>query len=66
MDCNTFAMKGKQNDFKCSDDNPLDATPNGCNLPRGCNFFLQPNQAFYKMNCNFLPKGLTQWLQLFS
>ena len=32
MDCNTFAMKGKQNDFTCTDDNPLDATPNGCNL----------------------------------
>ena len=33
-----------------------DATPNGCNLPRGNNFFLQPNRV------DFVP----QWLHIFS
>ena len=28
-----------------TDDNLQDATPNGCNLPRGNNFFLQPNRV---------------------
>ena len=34
---------------ECSTDgNPLIATPENCNLPINCNFFLQPNQAYYK------------------
>ena len=39
-----------------TDDNPQEATPNGCNLPRGKNFFLQPNRV------DFVP----QWLHIFS
>ena len=31
-----------------TDGNPLIATPKNCNLPINCNFFLQPNQAYYK------------------
>ena len=31
-----------------TDGNPLIATPENCNLPINCNFFLQPNQAYYK------------------
>ena len=31
-----------------TDGNPLIATPENCNLPIDCNFFLQPNQAYYK------------------
>ena len=31
-----------------TDSNPLIATPENCNLPINCNFFLQPNEAYYK------------------
>ena len=31
-----------------TDSNPPIATPENCNLPINCNFFLQPNQAYYK------------------
>ena len=33
---------------KSTDGNPLIATPENCNLPINFNFFLQPNQAYYK------------------
>ena len=34
--------------YYITDGNPLVATPENCNLPINCNFFLQPNQAYYK------------------
>ena len=34
--------------YSDTDGNPLIATPENCNLPINCNFFLQPNQVYYK------------------
>ena len=41
---------------------PQNTTPNSCNLPRDCNFFLQPNQAYYKLLDHLL--SLRTYLQL--
>ena len=43
-----FSKSFKDKIQKSTDGNPLIATPENCNLPINCNFFLQPNQAYYK------------------
>ena len=44
-----FSTKNKKvHENITTDSNPLIATPENCNLPINCNFFLQPNQAYYK------------------
>ena len=42
-----FSKSFKDKIQKSTDGNPLIATPENCNLPKNCNFLLQPNQAYY-------------------